>query len=630
MGYGFGHYAGVGTHPAVFIEARGNRGKMASIANNNMNSENPKTLLLVEDEVIIANLEKQQLENIGYSVHHAPDGKAAVTSALDGSIHFDLILMDIDLGGGIDGTAAALEILKHKEIPIVFLSSHTEPEIVAKTEKITSYGYVVKSSSITVLDASIKMALKLHEAKTEQKKAEDRYQTLFRQMLDGFALHEIVYNIAGEAVDYRYLAVNPAFERGIGLTARELIGRTVLDVFPGSELRWLLTYERVVRTGEPALLETYSPELNKFFKVAAFRYAPNQFACIFTDITARKQTEAVEKDKTSLLSTIMETSPVGIVTVDKTGTITYANIRAEQILGLIKDEITARTYDAPLWNHTDIDGSPLPDEKQPFTIVKKTLKTALNIRHGITWPDGTVVMLSINAAPIKDDDGAFNGMVATIEDVSEIQKYEDTIVKQLKEKETLLKEVHHRIKNNIASILGLLSMQAGATDNAEARSALQDAISRVHSIHVLYEKLLIGKDYQDVSVKSYIESLIASLVSVFPESKTITIEKKIADFHMNSKKLVSVGIIINELLTNIFKYAFTGKDNNRIFIEFTQTDTNAMLTIRDNGIGINEQITRNKTPGFGLMIVKMLAEQLEGTYTIENDNGTRSVLKFKL
>jgi len=153
--------------------------------------------------------------------------------------------------------------------------------------------------------------------------------------------------------------------------------------------------------------------------------------CVFKDITEQKALEDELKEKTSFLSTIMETSPVGIVTVDKDGNITFANNRAEQILGLEKEEITSRTYDAPLWKHTDIDGSPFPDEKQPFNIVKKTLKTVFDIQHGITWPDGRVVLLSINAAPIKNKTGKFNGMIASIEDITERKLVE----KELKESE---------------------------------------------------------------------------------------------------------------------------------------------------------------------------------------------------
>ncbi|MEI6385936.1 MAG: response regulator, partial [Spirochaetota bacterium] len=140
-----------------------------------MPSNQRKTILLVEDEFLLAMNEKSQLEKYGYVVITAISGEKAI-ELLNGLGHFDLILMDINLGKGMDGTEAAEIILKDHDIPIVFLSSHMEPEIVEKTEKITNYGYVVKSSSITVLDASIKMAFKLSEAKRTLKISNLRYE----------------------------------------------------------------------------------------------------------------------------------------------------------------------------------------------------------------------------------------------------------------------------------------------------------------------------------------------------------------------------------------------------------------------------------------------------------------------
>ncbi len=122
-----------------------------------------KKILLVEDEAIIALLETRQLGNEGYDVTHAVSGEKAVELINSGRA-FDLVLMDIDLGSGMDGTEAASLILQANEIPILFLSSHTEKDVVSKTESISSYGYVVKNSGIRVLDASIKMAFKLFDA----------------------------------------------------------------------------------------------------------------------------------------------------------------------------------------------------------------------------------------------------------------------------------------------------------------------------------------------------------------------------------------------------------------------------------------------------------------------------------
>ncbi len=123
-----------------------------------------KTILLVEDDPAFVRTETKFLEREGYRIISVDRGEAAVDFVRSQDENVDLILMDIDLGEGIDGTEAARQILKYNDIPVLFLSSHTEKEIVEKTEKITSYGYVVKNSGIVVLGASIKKAFKLFEA----------------------------------------------------------------------------------------------------------------------------------------------------------------------------------------------------------------------------------------------------------------------------------------------------------------------------------------------------------------------------------------------------------------------------------------------------------------------------------
>lgn len=123
-----------------------------------------KTILLVEDEALIALAERTTLERHGYRVVTASTGEQAVDVALT-TPKIDLVLMDINLGPGIDGTVAAEQILEERNLPLVFLSSHTDPEVVDKTERITSYGYIVKNSGETVLTASIRMAFRLFESR---------------------------------------------------------------------------------------------------------------------------------------------------------------------------------------------------------------------------------------------------------------------------------------------------------------------------------------------------------------------------------------------------------------------------------------------------------------------------------
>jgi len=146
---------------------------------------------------------------------------------------------------------------------------------------------------------------------TAHRKAEQEYQTLFREMLDGFALHEIILDTAGTPVDYRFLAVNPAFERMTGLKAGDIAGRTVLEVLPGTERHWIETYGKVALTGEPIQFMNHSAVLGKHFEVTAFRPAPGQFACIFQDITSRKRAEEEKEKLQSQLNQAQKMESVG-------------------------------------------------------------------------------------------------------------------------------------------------------------------------------------------------------------------------------------------------------------------------------------------------------------------------------
>lgn len=126
---------------------------------------------------------------------------------------------------------------------------------------------------------------------TERREVEQRYQMLFNEMLDGFALHEIICDDNDQPIDYRFLALNPSFERMTGLLASNTIGRTVMEVLPNTESYWVETYGRVALTGESITYENYAAPLDKYFEVKAFQPAPRQFACIVVDITARKNNE---------------------------------------------------------------------------------------------------------------------------------------------------------------------------------------------------------------------------------------------------------------------------------------------------------------------------------------------------
>ncbi|NJO69874.1 MAG: PAS domain S-box protein [Bacteroidetes bacterium] len=130
-------------------------------------------------------------------------------------------------------------------------------------------------------------------------------------MMEGFALHEIICDNTGNPVDYRFLEMNPAFERLTGLKAKEVLGKSILEVMPETEKYWIETYGKVALTGIPEVFENYSKELNKYYKVSAFCNKKNQFVTVFEDITERKQAEETLKRTKQLLSDSEQIGKVG-------------------------------------------------------------------------------------------------------------------------------------------------------------------------------------------------------------------------------------------------------------------------------------------------------------------------------
>ncbi len=218
----------------------------------------------------------------------------------------------------------------------------------------------------------------------------------------------------------------------------------------------------------------------------------------------------------------------------------------------------------------------------------------------------------------------------TLDLVKKLNSTNLLLANSLDEKELLMREIQHRIKNNFAAIGSLLSLQVNSISNPEAISVLQDAIGRVDSMQLLYEKLLLTDDYQILSVKEYLDSLVDDIIRLFPENNKLTVKKQIADFQIDLKRLSPIGIIVNELLTNVMKYAFEGRDSCIIEVDVKEADGSIVLTIQDNGKGLPDGFNISESKGFGLKLIEMLCEQLNGEFTIENNNGTKSTLKFNL
>jgi len=178
---------------------------------------------------------------------------------------------------------------------------------------------------------------------TAERKANQEYQLLFNEMVDAFALHEIICDDQGTPIDYRFLAVNPAFEKMTGLKAEEILGKTVLEIFPNTEAYWIETYGKVALTGESVSFKNYAAATGKYFRVMAYQPAPMQFACTFSDDTTRIRAEQALKESEKKYSSYIENAPYAVFVVDEKGHFIEANSAASMITGYSREQLLKMT-----------------------------------------------------------------------------------------------------------------------------------------------------------------------------------------------------------------------------------------------------------------------------------------------
>jgi PAS domain S-box-containing protein len=222
------------------------------------------------------------------------------------------------------------------------------------------------------------------------------------------------------------------------------------------------------------------------------------------------------------------------------------------------------------------------------------------------------------------------GFRGVIVDLTDIKNVENNLKASLQEKEILLREIHHRVKNNMQIISSLLNLQTEYVDDEKAVNVLQESQNRVRSMAIIHEKLYQSKDLTHINFVDYIQNLVYNLFYSYDIDNTqIKSILKIEDISLNIETAVPCGLIISELISNSLKYAFPNKMNGEIIVSLKSEKDTYQLCVCDNGIGLPEDINFSKIKTLGLLLVNSLTEQIDGKVTIYRDNGTQYKITFK-
>lgn len=260
-------------------------------------------------------------------------------------------------------------------------------------------------------------------------------------------------------------------------------------------------------------------------------------------------------------------------------------------------------------------------------------------------PDARLGMVSYLGLPIHYPDqsafgticildrkeNAYSGLIeGLLESFRDAIETDLSLMESYRSLQTVLREAHHRMKNNIASIGSFLNLQASLTGNAEARSILEEAVGRVGYMGLVYDKLLIDNRCASLSAKAYIEELVPAILGLFQgEGSGVSFRADVEDLWLGPSLVADIGLVINELVTNSMKYAFAGGAEREIRVGLEKANGEYRLTVADNGAGLPDGFSLDGSRGFGFSIVDAIARQLGGRLELSSSGGTRASIAWK-
>jgi PAS domain S-box-containing protein len=340
----------------------------------------------------------------------------------------------------------------------------------------------------------------------------------------------------------------------------------------------------------------------------------------------RKRAEDALHQASERLSLATHAGGVGIWELDLVNNVLFWDDQMFQLYGITPDKFS-NTYE--IWRagvHPD-DLAQGEAELQMALHGGKEFDTEFRV----VWPDGTIHFIHAGACVHHDTSGKPMSLIGTNYDVTERRQAEEQIKASLVEREALLKEIHHRVKNNLQIISSLLHLEARKKGHPEVVEALMDSRSRVKSMALIHEKLYQSPNLARVDMADYAKSLTNYILESHNKvGSHVRVRVAAEGVSLDAESAIPCGLIINELVSNALKHAFPEGGAGEIGISFTYRNGDGIaLVVRDNGIGLPDHLDFRNSPSLGLNLVCNLAKQLNGTIELDSKAGTTFTISFQ-
>jgi PAS domain S-box-containing protein len=318
---------------------------------------------------------------------------------------------------------------------------------------------------------------------------------------------------------------------------------------------------------------------------------------------------------------LYDLAPVGYFTISESGQILEANLTAATLLGVTRSSLVNRGLISFI----------LPEDQDNYYRHRKQLLVtgepqACEVR--LIRKDGSLFWARFEATAARDPAGS-PVCLAVVSDVTGHKRDEEVIRASLKEKEVLLGEIHHRVKNNLQLISSLINLQSYTVTDPHVLVVLKQTQSRIMAIALVHEKLYRSDNFVDIDLHGFLGDLVAMLCRSYGMAQNITLEVAAEPgIHLRMDEVNPFGLIVTELFCNCLKYAFPDNRPGTIVIEMARRLGTIRLRVRDNGVGIPEGFDPARSSTLGYQLITSLAQQIGATLTIESVGGTSAVISW--